>query len=85
MTRNAECRTQVHEVLCGYEIGHEFILENFITDMQERHWPKRNRTKRQPVGRVANILGEYVRAGSLSRTTDLSTGLSTFVKAKQVV
>jgi|14_taG_2_1085336.scaffolds.fasta_scaffold60303_2 hypothetical protein len=85
MTRNLECRRQIHEVLCGYEVGHQFILEKFLTDMQERHWPKRNRTKRQPIGRVSNILGEYVRAKSLSRTTHSSTGLSTFKVVKQVV
>ncbi len=84
MTRNHQCRKQVHEVLCGYEVGQVFILEDFITDMQERHWPKRNKTKRQPVGRVSNILGEYVRTKSLSRITDLSTGFSTFKVVKQV-
>ena len=83
MTRNAECRRQVHEVLCGYEVGHEFILVDFITDMTERHWPKRNRTKRQPVGRVSNILGQYVRDKSLTRITDSHTGKSTFKVVKQ--
>jgi len=84
MTRNAECRRQVREVLLKYEVGHEFILVGFLTDIQERHWPKRNRTKRQPIGRVANILGEYVKANYLSRTTDSHTGLSTFKVVKQV-
>lgn len=84
MTRNRQCRKQVHEVLCGYEVGQVFVLQPFITDMQERHYPKRPRTKRQPIGRVANILGEYVKAEYLSRTTDSHTGLSTFRVVKQV-
>ena len=84
MTRNAQCRRQVHEVLLKYEIGHEFILYDFITDMQERHWPKRNKTKRQPVGRVAVILGEYVKANYLSRITELHTSRSTFTVLRKV-
>jgi hypothetical protein len=74
----------VHEVLLKYEVGHEFILVDFLTDMQERNWPQRNRTKRQPVGRVANILGEYVKANYLHRKAELHTSRSTFKVLRKV-
>lgn len=87
MTRNAECRRQVHEVLCGYDVGWEFVLDEIITDMTVRNWPERNKTKRQPVGRVANILGEYRRRGFVdmhNRTSHIHGVRSQYIMLKRV-
>jgi hypothetical protein len=73
MTKNIQCRRQVVEVLQSMNVGDEFILTDFIEWMRHRKSADgRNPTIRQPSGRVATILGEWVLKGILERTSVVS-------------
>ena len=52
-------------------VGDEWVLDDFITKMQYRKHPERQPTIRQPTGRVAGILREYITLGYVSKRRGL--------------
>ena len=84
MTRNAQCRLQLREVLRQMSVGDEFTLAQIVVDMSERKFPERRRTMRQPMQRVAMILTEYVNLGILSRV-DVKSGTTTSFRVSKSV
>jgi hypothetical protein len=66
-------------------VGHQFVLDDFITKMQYRKHPNRPPTIRQPTGRVATILGEYITLGFVSKERGLhgSQDIYSLVKSVQ--